>query len=245
MKQSLGMLIGVPLAGSVVGATGGAIAWKAHRVWGGVIGFFVGGALGGAAGALLAKNQIEKKVLPEFERIAEESGVSLEAEVSQAASEGTKNLLNSGDTGVGLQTFIPQQLIQSAVANTMGMTSASPLVKAVSAAVASVQKASMPSQIRLGSKVVSGAVAANPPTVGLQTTTGTLLSTKPTMVTSPAVPRLSLVQSAAKPTVVAAAPTTSLIASLLKTSTPPPASTVDLSTQKTFVPAGGTMSWLS
>jgi hypothetical protein len=35
-----------PLVGAGVGVAGGALLWKAHRVWGGVLGLGVGGALG-------------------------------------------------------------------------------------------------------------------------------------------------------------------------------------------------------
>jgi len=63
-----------PTIGSVLAATVGAIAWKEHRVWGGVIGFIAGGTIGAIIGAFIAKKKIEA-ALPDLQHALEKGGL--------------------------------------------------------------------------------------------------------------------------------------------------------------------------
>ena len=77
IKTSLAYALGVPAVASVVGATAGAVAWKEHRVIGGVLGFFGGGLLGSVVGGALAVNEIKASVVPELETLAANSASPL------------------------------------------------------------------------------------------------------------------------------------------------------------------------
>jgi hypothetical protein len=67
--------------GALVGAAALAIAWKSHRVWGGLLGLFIAGpAVGGTVGYVTA--------FPDIKRLAEISAARKSLPVSGAALQG-------------------------------------------------------------------------------------------------------------------------------------------------------------
>lgn len=82
LGEGLWIMILSPIIGSVVSATAGAIAWKGHRVLGGLLGFFLGGAAGGVAGFYLGKAHI-RAALPTEQQL-DDMGKSLQRQIQDA-----------------------------------------------------------------------------------------------------------------------------------------------------------------
>lgn len=146
LKTGLAYMIGAPAIGIVGGTTIGAIAWKDHRVIGGLIGLFGGGILGGIVGSMLAKSAIESRVLPSLEKLAVEQGTISASDIGSgsgmiaSADSSRSDFVSSSDpvpNSAGPLTgfHVPIETALPAISRALGVPSNSTVGRAVTAAV--------------------------------------------------------------------------------------------------------------